>query len=427
MRKASREAASQGDRRRGARARRRKRRGRSSSGATQVTSPFYERRRETASTSALKITAIRCQRLRLPLEPPFYAAWDPVPRRAFEATIVRVETDAGLVGIGSGDTMVGFEEFEHLFIGRDPLAIARHARTLETISFHAGRYWPLEAALWDLAGASLRVLRSRRCSAARPTASRRMRRWGSLRVARGAGARTPSRSWSRDSARSRSGSRAERHRRGHRVVGGVRDAVGDATRDHRRPQPVVADAGRHRARARSRRCAPRRSSGCATTACCGSRSRSTAATGRGCGTLRAADGGADRRGRDGAHVRRAAAGARGTTRSTSSSRTSCSRSGSRASRTLAELALRRNRWFTPHTWTNGIGLLANLHVCAGVGGGPFLEFPYDPPGWTPERRDFMLADAGADRRRRLLVVPVAPRPRDRARRGGGRALQRRSE
>ena len=61
-------------------------------------------------------------------------------------------------------------------------------------------------------------------------------------------------------------------------------------------------------------------------------------------------------------------------------------------RTLAELALRANRWFTPHTWTNGIGLLANLHVCCGVGGGPFLEFPYDPPGWTPERRDFMLAE-----------------------------------
>ena len=61
-------------------------------------------------------------------------------------------------------------------------------------------------------------------------------------------------------------------------------------------------------------------------------------------------------------------------------------------RTLAELALARNRWFTPHTWTNGIGLLANLHVAAGVGGGPFLEFPYDPPGWTPERRDAVLAE-----------------------------------
>jgi L-alanine-DL-glutamate epimerase-like enolase superfamily enzyme len=61
-------------------------------------------------------------------------------------------------------------------------------------------------------------------------------------------------------------------------------------------------------------------------------------------------------------------------------------------RTVAELALLQGRWFSPHTWTNGLGLLANLHVAAGVGGGPFLEFPYDPPGWTPERRDFFLAE-----------------------------------
>jgi L-alanine-DL-glutamate epimerase-like enolase superfamily enzyme len=88
----------------------------------------------------LRITGIRCQRLILPLDPPFHAAWDPTPRRSFEATLVRVETDAGLVGIGSGDTMAGFDDFVQLFEGRDPLAIARHARTLETISFHAGRY-----------------------------------------------------------------------------------------------------------------------------------------------------------------------------------------------------------------------------------------------------------------------------------------------
>jgi D-galactarolactone cycloisomerase len=48
--------------------------------------------------------------------------------------------------------------------------------------------------------------------------------------------------------------------------------------------------------------------------------------------------------------------------------------------------------YTPHTWTNGIGLLANLHVACAVGAGPYLEFPYDPPGWTPERRDFMLVE-----------------------------------
>src|SRR4029077_18682051 len=52
----------------------------------------------------------------------------------------------------SGDTMDGFEQFADLFIGQDPLHIARHVRALETISFHAARYWPLEAALWDIAG-----------------------------------------------------------------------------------------------------------------------------------------------------------------------------------------------------------------------------------------------------------------------------------
>jgi L-alanine-DL-glutamate epimerase-like enolase superfamily enzyme len=77
-------------------------------------------------------------------------------------------------------------------------------------------------------------------------------------------------------------------------------------------------------------------------------------------------------------------------------------------RTVAELAMARNRWFTPHTWTNGIGLLANLHVAAGVGGGPFLEFPYDPPGWTPERRDFMLVEPVRPDSDGFLRVPAVP-------------------
>src|SRR5208282_3843049 len=100
----------------------------------------------------VKITAIRLERMRLPLDPPFRAAWDPVPRRHVDATLVRVETDEGVTGYGSGDTMNGFEPFGELFVGRDPLRIAAHVAVLETISFHAGRYWPLEAALWDIAG-----------------------------------------------------------------------------------------------------------------------------------------------------------------------------------------------------------------------------------------------------------------------------------
>jgi L-alanine-DL-glutamate epimerase-like enolase superfamily enzyme len=77
-------------------------------------------------------------------------------------------------------------------------------------------------------------------------------------------------------------------------------------------------------------------------------------------------------------------------------------------RTVAELALARNRWFTPHSWTNGIGVLANLHVVCGVGGGPFLECPYDPPGWTPDRRDPMLATPIRPDKDGLLHIPGVP-------------------
>src|SRR3954468_3603638 len=100
----------------------------------------------------MRITAVRLDRLVVPLDPPFPAAWDPSPRTRFPVTLVRVETDQGVVGIGSGNTMDGFDAFEHLFVGQDPLAIARHVRAIETIDFHAGRYWPLEAALWDIVG-----------------------------------------------------------------------------------------------------------------------------------------------------------------------------------------------------------------------------------------------------------------------------------
>ena len=82
--------------------------------------------------------------------------------------------------------------------------------------------------------------------------------------------------------------------------------------------------------------------------------------------------------------------------------------GMSRTRTLAELLLHRNRRFTPHTWTNGLGLLANLHVVCGVGGGPFVEYPFDPPGWTAERRDFMLAEPVGIDADGCLRVPERP-------------------
>jgi L-alanine-DL-glutamate epimerase-like enolase superfamily enzyme len=77
-------------------------------------------------------------------------------------------------------------------------------------------------------------------------------------------------------------------------------------------------------------------------------------------------------------------------------------------RMIAELALARNRWFSPHSWTNGLGMLANVHVAAGVGGGPYFEFPYDPPGWTVERRDFFLAEPIRIEPDGCIAVPSRP-------------------
>lgn len=57
---------------------------------------------------------------------------------------------------------------------------------------------------------------------------------------------------------------------------------------------------------------------------------------------------------------------------------------------FAASARDRGMRYVPHTWTNGIGFVANLHVMTAVGS-PWCEFPLEPP-WTPEARDFVLAD-----------------------------------
>jgi len=62
-------------------------------------------------------------------------------------------------------------------------------------------------------------------------------------------------------------------------------------------------------------------------------------------------------------------------------------------RQVAALAEVAGLEVAPHTWGNGIGLLANLHLAAAISNCPFLEYPNDPPsGWTAAARDQMLAE-----------------------------------
>ncbi len=352
----------------------------------------------------MRITAIRCERLRLELDPPFFAAWDPVPRRTFDATIVRVETDAGLVGIGSGDTMTGFDEFAPLFVGADALAIARHVRTLETISFHAGRYWPLEAALWDLFGRAVGLP----VAALLGGATNALPAYASLGELR-----SPEQRAQDAHALLEQGFRAVKVRiardridEGLAVVAAIREAVGERLQimvDLNQWWRMAGDIERGLGPVDARRAIERL---------------------RDHGVLWVEEplAGEDR---DGMRSLREATGVRiagGEMARTFEDLMATLEAdaldvyqpdvvlslGISTARTFAELTLRGNRWFTPHTWTNGIGLLANLHVCAGVGGGPFLEFPYDPPGWTPERRDFMLTEPVRIDSDGMVRVPAAP-------------------
>ena len=60
---------------------------------------------------------------------------------------------------------------------------------------------------------------------------------------------------------------------------------------------------------------------------------------------------------------------------------------------VAALAEAAHLQVVPHTWTNGIGLLANLHLAAAIPNCSHFEFPHDPgSGWTAAAGNQMLAE-----------------------------------
>jgi D-galactarolactone cycloisomerase len=62
-------------------------------------------------------------------------------------------------------------------------------------------------------------------------------------------------------------------------------------------------------------------------------------------------------------------------------------------RKISALAEAANLEVAPHTWGNGIGLLANLHLAVSIPNCPYFEFPHDPPsGFTLAARDQMLRE-----------------------------------
>ncbi len=351
----------------------------------------------------MQITSIEIHHYRLPLDPPFYAAWDPRPRSSHTATIVRVRA-GDYEGVGSGDAMLGFAGHEYLFVGHDPFDIERHVHILDNLQFMYGRMWPLEVALWDLmgkiSGQPLWKLMGGR--------SNQVRLYASCGERRPAAERAESARRLRDQGYPALKIRfhAAEPREDLAIVRAVREAIGpdmqilvDANQGWQMPWDAsapwdfktalwMADAlaeldvywleeplHRHdyRGLADLRR-----------------RARVRIAGGEG--------------NREVAELREYLKhGSLDVYQPDVVWSTGLLRGRQIAGEVQAAGAI-----YSPHTWGDGLVVLANLHVSAAISTAPFIEFPYDPPGWTLERRDYILPTPTRPDAAGTVTLPDAP-------------------
>lgn len=351
----------------------------------------------------MKITDIKLTRLRLPLEPAFHAAWDPNPRTEFCATLVEVQTDAGVSGYGSGDSMDGFEAYRHIFVGTNPMEILNQVKRIETINFHGGRYWPLEAALWDIIGKVANL----------PVATLfggtydRLPAYASFGEAKSPKERAKSAEKAAQKGFKACKIRIQRDRlsEGIESVRETRKALGEEF-------AIAVDMNQMW-----------RMSGDIENALPLGLVRKVAEQLHDLGVLWIEEP-LPQSDVEGIKTVRSQVGVQISggemVRSMSELASLIEANafdiyqpdvvlavGMFRARQVAEMAALRHRLFTPHSWTNGLGVLANLHVSAGVGGGPYFEFPYDPPGWTIERRDFFMDPIDIDAEG-FVSVPKEP-------------------
>jgi L-alanine-DL-glutamate epimerase-like enolase superfamily enzyme len=335
-----------------------------------------------------KITRIEITHHQLLLDPPFNASWDTQPRTRFPATIVRVFDDQGHMGIGSGDAMYGFMDYAKYFIGHDALALERHNAVLSNIEFHAGRPWPLDIALWDLAGKiqakPIWKLVGGKDSKIRAYASSGVHRLveDMVKVAQHC---------------IEKGFPALKVRFGRasldedlEVVAAIRAAVGDklelmvdCNQGWRMPWDIQTPWTVSKAAEVARELEKQNVYWMEEPLHRGDY--------QGYGDLRR-------------RVNIRIAGGE-MTREPYEFRELLQREcldvfqpdavcsmGIGGLRKLAFEVEKDGKIFTPHTWGNGIGVMANLHLTAGTVGAPFIEFPYDPPDWSTARRDYILKD-----------------------------------
>ena len=338
---------------------------------------------------AMKITDVRVRTFDLPHEEHVFApTWQPAPSRSHRLTLVEVHTNEGITGIGSGGVLTRLNTAAGLFVGRDPLAIEQHVEMLKSIAYFIGRPWPIEIALWDIAGkvAGLplykllggkndRLPAYASTGELRPKEQRvedilKLREEGFHAVKiRFHSAHAPDDLPTLEAVR--------------KAVGDTMTIMVDANQAWRYPGDVSPRWDLRTAIAMAR--AMEEFDVYWLEEPLWSYDYDGLAELRRQANVRIAGGELNL----GLHEFREYL------------RHGCLdvyqpdasfAGGITTARTVAGMAQAAGLMFAPHTWSNGIGLMANLHLAAAVPNCPYIEFPYDPPNWTPEFRDFVLTE-----------------------------------
>ena len=353
----------------------------------------------------MPITAIETRTYRYPLEPPFRAAWDPQPRTHQDATVVLVSTDDGVTGIASGgDGLPDRALLEHLLAGVDVRRTDVVGEVCATVDFHGGRPWAVEVAAWDalgklvdapvshLLGARHERLRAYASTGETVAVEERVERCLQL-VERGIGA-------------VKLRFRGDRWRDDLAVAGAVRDAVGD-----RLELMVDANQGWRMPGDRTPRWNVAVAVECARELEAldvywleeplpGDEPELYAQL-RGSTDIRLAAGEMVRTVREAQELV-----VRGLVDVVQADVLFVGGFG--GCRRIAQLAEANGRAWSPHTWSNGVGLVANLHGALGCSSERWVEVPFDPPAWGSARRDWLFeppVEIAADG---TITPPVGP-------------------
>ncbi len=334
----------------------------------------------------MRITDLEARRYAFPLDPPFVAAWDPEPRTRVEATLAIVHGDDGLRGFASGNDLPDAERLRGLLVGLDPFRTEVVREVCETVDFHGGRPWISEVAVWDLVGHALdlplwRVLggRSERLLAYASTgelveAEERVRRVKELteRGFRAVKIRFHHQDWRQD---------LDVVRVVREALGGAIDIMVDANHGWRMPgdRSPAWDVATAAACARALEALdvywleePLPTDDVEGYAALRRLTSMRIAAGE---MVRRSAEARDLIVRGGIDVIQPDVVLAG---------------GIGGCRRVAAMADLHGRMYSPHTWSNGLGLVANLHLALAVSTCPYIEVPYDPPAWSPERRDALL-------------------------------------